>query len=293
MELMPAGGIPAFDLYGEAQERARIDPVHVEPLFARSARHDWQIRPHRHRNLCQLFWVRHGGGVLLGEVEERAVDAPFLIVIPPGQVHGFRFEPDSAGHVLTLTDEVLATCRGLAEDGDFARQLTCLRPEPDGELAQALDGSFQQLQHAYRGVGADRQAALAGHVLLLLALLRQDAEDRAAAQAGAARAQLVRRFREAIEQHYAEHQDLEWYCARLGVTRSTLTRACRAVASRAPLALVHERLAAEARRLLIHGARSVSEVGYLLGFEPAYFSRFFSRMEGVSPAAFRQRGLRE
>lgn len=292
MDPVPAGGIPAFDLYGEPQARARIDPVHVEPLFSRSALHDWNIRPHRHRDLCQLFWLRHGGGVMLGEGAERPVQAPMLLVIPPGQVHGFRFEPDSAGHVLTLTGGFLATCRALAEDTGFAERLACLRPEPRGGLAEALEQAFQQLDRAYRGVGADRHAALAGQVLLLLALLRQAAEARAADQAGAARALLVRRFREAVEQHYTEHQHLERYCARLGVTRSTLTRACRAVTGRAPLALVHERLGAEARRLLIHGSRSVSEVAYALGFEPAYFSRFFTRMEGVSPAAFRQRGLR-
>ena len=76
---------------------------------------------------------------------------------------------------------------------------------------------------------------------------------------------------------------------RLGVTPSTLTRACRAVTGRSPADLIHERLLAEARRLLCLGSRNVSGVAYALGFEPAYFSRFFRRHEGVSPAAYQRR----
>ncbi|WP_424138298.1 hypothetical protein [Roseomonas chloroacetimidivorans] len=39
------------------------------------------------------------------------------------------------------------------------------------------------------------------------------------------------------------------------------------------MALTHERLLAEVRRMLIHRARSVSGVAYELGFEPRGTSR--------------------
>ena len=58
--------------------------------------------------------------------------------------------------------------------------------------------------------------------------------------------------------------------------------ACRALAR---AAMLHDRLMLEAKRCLIYTAWTIAEVGYALGFEdPAYFSRFFSRRAGVSPA---------
>ena len=57
----------------------------------------------------------------------------------------------------------------------------------------------------------------------------------------------------------------------------------------APLQLIQDRLMLEARRLLAYTASSVAEIAFQLGFEPAYFSRAFTRQEGLSPVAFRRR----
>lgn len=281
--------VPSFDLYGEARARAHLDPVHVEPLVTRSSRHDWKIRPHRHRGLLQVFWVRQGGGVLLDGAEERALTAPLVMIIPPGAVHGFRFTPGSDGHVLTLTEGFLAQCRRLAGEALLPGALSQLPLAREAALAEELNASFIRLERAFRGLGPEREAALAGHALLLLALLRQGREAEANAWPGAAQAMLVRRFREDIEHHYMDHADLETHCRRLGVTQSSLTRACRRITGRSPLDIIHERLMAEARRMLIHGSRNVSGVAHALGFEPAYFSRFFARREGIPPAAYQRR----
>ena len=57
----------------------------------------------------------------------------------------------------------------------------------------------------------------------------------------------------------------------------------------APMALVHERLMVEAKRMLIYTPLSVAEVAYDLGFDdPAYFSRFFAEREGTPPSRFRE-----
>ena len=54
--------------------------------------------------------------------------------------------------------------------------------------------------------------------------------------------------------------------------------------------LIHERLLLEARRLLAYSDLDVTTISYSLGFkDPAYFSRFFTRREAMSPSAFRRR----
>ena len=54
--------------------------------------------------------------------------------------------------------------------------------------------------------------------------------------------------------------------------------------------LLHQRLAREATRRLVHVAMPVSQLAFELGFDdPAYFCRFFKRQTGLSPRAYRER----
>lgn len=49
------------------------------------------------------------------------------------------------------------------------------------------------------------------------------------------------------------------------------------------------RLIDEAKNVLLQPNKNISDVAYELGFEyPAYFSRLFKKMEGISPSAYRQ-----
>jgi AraC family transcriptional activator of pobA len=58
------------------------------------------------------------------------------------------------------------------------------------------------------------------------------------------------------------------------------------------LQVVHQRLLLEAKRNLIYTNMTVNQLAERLGFaDPAYFSRFFRRLSGASPKAFRQRDI--
>ena len=55
-------------------------------------------------------------------------------------------------------------------------------------------------------------------------------------------------------------------------------------------ACVRDRLALEAKRLLLHTDMTAAEVADRLGFgDPAYFARFFRREAGSPPSAYRAR----
>jgi AraC family transcriptional activator of pobA len=45
----------------------------------------------------------------------------------------------------------------------------------------------------------------------------------------------------------------------------------------------------EAKRKLIYTQYPLDQIAYTLGFkDPAYFSRFFKKLEGVAPSVYRQ-----
>ena len=83
------------------------------------------------------------------------------------------------------------------------------------------------------------------------------------------------------------------YARNLAVTPTHLSRVTRAATGLSASRLIEERIIREARRNLVYTNLPISTIAYELGYDdPAYFSRVFSRATGMSPRAFRTRGLR-
>jgi AraC family transcriptional activator of pobA len=99
----------------------------------------------------------------------------------------------------------------------------------------------------------------------------------------------VQRFRQLVELHYRDNLSIEIFAKLLGVTRAHLHDACGRSAGCTPLKLVHDRLLEEARLRLENTEFPVEQIAYGLGFrDPGYFNRFFKRLTGVAPGAYRQ-----
>ena len=123
------------------------------------------------------------------------------------------------------------------------------------------------------------------HVLVTLLRDRPQHEVRAPSQRGG----LVERYRALVEERYRAQPDIDEMAASLGVTAAQLRLACKTAAGLSPLAMLHNRIVAEARRCLMYGSTSVAEIGYSLGYEDAaYFSRFLAKRLGSTPTEFRK-----
>src|SRR6185437_7144802 len=114
----PASG-PAFYLYGESLQPPDERLIHIETIAARSRLHDWIIRPHRHRDLHQLLLLERGHVEARLDARTEVLKAPAVILVPPGSVHSFRFQPETVGVVVsfaaTLAGELRAVSPGLSE----------------------------------------------------------------------------------------------------------------------------------------------------------------------------------
>jgi AraC family transcriptional activator of pobA len=103
------------------------------------------------------------------------------------------------------------------------------------------------------------------------------------------RAAIFRRFRDLVEEHFADHWAVNDFARQLHVTESRLDRICRALAGKSAFEMAHDRVMLEARRRLVHLPMPVNALAYELGFEdPAYFCRAFKRCTGLTPSAFRK-----
>ncbi|MBA4490304.1 helix-turn-helix domain-containing protein [Paracoccus sp. S1E-3] len=124
-------------------------------------------------------------------------------------------------------------------------------------------------------------------VLILVQLWRLARADLIAH--GRAPQGLVERFVLLAGQHLHDHRGIGDYAAMLGVSRDRLGRAARRTTGLSPQAYLHQLLIREASELLASTGMQVGQLAFRLGFsEPAYFTRFFTRQRGESPAQFRR-----
>lgn len=274
------------------------DGLHVEPLSVRGPLHQWIIPPHRHEALHQFQLLERGTVRATLDGLVLTLRAPALLVLAAGTVHGFHYDPDCAGHQVTVPSatlrELLADAPALREQ--LGRSFVLDAQALGHEAADAVD-LMLALAREYEGQRLGRGEALRAQALLLaLWCLRRAAPASAAgtrSSAGPARAAvrdtLVQRFRTLVDLHYRSHHPLAFYTRALEVSADHLSRACRSAAGLSALDLVHERLLLEAKRLLAYTELPVARVAADLGFDDAaYFSRFFARKVGLAPMAWRR-----
>lgn len=290
----PQALIPRFFLYGEPPRDAEDRFVHVETISDRSRVNDWRIQPHAHRDLHQLLVLFTGGGEMEAETQRLPFRAPNLLIVPAGVVHGFSFEPDTEGYVVTLAESLLGE---LARDERSFRTLfgtpNCASLEPDPALFQEFVDTLPKLRRELVWSAPASAAAATARLTTLLVIavraLHQSSEATSSA-ASSARAALVARLREKIEIHLRSGWSVAEYARSLNVTSAKLRAACLEVTNKTPTRVLEERLLLEAKRNLTYTSMTVAQIAYHLGFtDPAYFSRFFSKLAGESPAAFRKR----
>jgi AraC family transcriptional regulator, transcriptional activator of pobA len=285
--------IPAFFLYGEPLQPLDERLVHIETIAARSRLHNWTIRPHRHRDLHQVLLLLDGRVSVRLDACFVELGAPALIVVPPGTVHSFSFQPATDGMVMSFAPGLVREVAGLGSDltdlMDVPRAYSLQRSQLNATDLREL--SLMLLREFTRSAPA-RVTALRGLLSAILANVARLAHQaaRSSHAAGSAERELVARFRKLIETQYTKHQPISSYLTELGVSLSKLRRACLDTTGQSPMDLVHLRLLVEAERQLRYTTMSISQIAYHLGFEdPAYFSRFFSRLTKESPRAFRAR----
>jgi AraC family transcriptional activator of pobA len=284
--------IPHFFLYGEPPQDAAARFLHVETLVERSRPSNWNIRSHAHRDLHHIFHITQGAGEVSFDGLAQRRTAAFLLLVPAGVVHAFAWEDGTDGTVLTVADSYVReiTAREPQLSPLFAGA-ACLPIAEDESRSTGLKEAFLRISHETAWHAPGHDAAVQGHLLIILVAALRLMSRQGGAAVSSPQAQLVGRFRDAVERDFRSQASVADYASALGVTAKQLRSACVRVAGKSPLQLIRQRTTLEARRLLIYSNMSVAEIGYSLGFDdPAYFSRFFSIETGESPRAFRDAG---
>lgn len=286
------GDIPDFGLYGESSVSQDPGFVHIEDIATRSKAIGWLIKPHRHDNMFQILCVFDGALDVQLDEDKHTLTGGSVITIPPGVVHGFRFKPDTKGAVLSLAAPLFADESYRRSHQHFEKLV--LSAQIISFQKQSV--LFDQLRHYLNMIVGELLQAEAGHQLmlewlvsmLLMTLKRQFDHTRLEASSSQAGGKMLREFRLLVERKYRQQWNVQQYAEALHTSVSSLNRVCNHSVGITAKSIIQNRVLIEAKRKLIYTQYPVDQVAYTLGFkDPAYFARYFKKLEGVPPSVYR------
>ncbi|OYT85564.1 MAG: AraC family transcriptional regulator [Burkholderiales bacterium PBB6] len=288
--------LPSYLLYGEQGGAASSERLHVETISSRSRLHDWEIQPHRHDTFFQILYMAQGQAEARLDSQVCPLRGPCAVCVPALVAHGFRFDPGVEGHVVTVQERHLASLLD-AVPGLWARlaQPHWLALRGQGPAARSLGAAVAMLAAEYANPQPWRALALDAALLqTMVSLARALPDDAPVPAAGAGRAaDHLARYRALIDARFRLQPRVADLAAELGLTPTQLNRICQRVLGRSALALLHDRLMLEAQRQLTYTTLSIKRIGLDLGFTDAgYFTRFFQRLSGLAPGAWREQAQR-
>ena len=269
--------------------RVGVEVMTLQELRARAAA--TLVAPQR-VDFHLLLLIEAGRGKHMVDFVEHGLRPGSLVFVRPGQVQQWRMSESLQGQLVLVSDEALApsVTRAAIDMKLLALADWPAATLPSSNLVLEVRADIGRMRADLdRFEGSAIEAAILRHALLAM-LLRLARELRAAeATAAASREyEIYRVFARELEASFHTRMSVLDYAERVGYSESTLSRACVATVGHTAKEAIDLRIALEAKRVLVHSQATVAEVGHQLGFtEPTNFVKFFRRLVGATPLAFR------
>lgn len=95
-------------------------------------------------------------------------------------------------------------------------------------------------------------------------------------------------FLKILEENFRRPEGVSFYAEKLFMSSRNLNLLCQNILNQSVSELIETRRMTEAKNLLIYTDKSVSEIGFELGYnEKSYFTNVFKKAAGTTPTAFR------
>ncbi len=278
-------------LYGDRSARPEKDYVFCERLETRSPKFGWDIKPHIHPDILQVFFIEEGAFVLVDAENKIEMSAPCLIFIPSSALHGFVFNSGVKGQILTIAesyfDSLLPELNILPSRADEVIRVTSFSKScPAERISLLLKSINQELEHEETGKQLMMQISLQQLFVLIYRLAGPGKKNREEVMEPSARH--FRKFEYLIRKNGGS-TTLRSLASEMAVTPVHLNRICKLISGKTASQVIQEYLLGQAKKYLIYTSYSVSEIAYVLNYEyPNYFARFFRKHTGLSPTEFRE-----
>ena len=261
----------------------RLEPA----VFRRSLR----LRKGQYQPFSHIFLLMDGNCEMVIDDVIMTIRSPSLVFLPPDSDDHVAIAAGAQVLLVGFAPELLTEAIGDAVESPMLRIFTeqpLVQEEAldvKAELLPLLEGFLSEVARPERG---SRMVLAAFLRLILMTGWRASGGQETPGAVQSDETSFVQRYRQLVEVNFRRHWPVSDYAEAIGITPDRLHAICQRSLGRPPLQLLHERLLQEAKLRLERSARTSQEISDSLGFrDPTYFSHFFKRKTGLSPAAYR------
>ncbi|HEX9502987.1 MAG TPA: helix-turn-helix domain-containing protein [Patescibacteria group bacterium] len=284
--------IPTYDICNLLDNAASLQDVVVYdmPDFLQS--HQDLVFPHRH-SFYQVLYVESGAGKHIIDFETYPVKGDTLYFMAPGQVHTWLFEGSIEGCLINFNDtffsSFLLNSHYLSDFPFFSgnSKYGVYHLTPDAK--KAVMPYFEILLKEQGENNLHKNDLMRTTLLQLFLYISRRFVLQFKPNSNITNYNILRNFEKLIEQNYIRLKLPKEYAELLFITPNHLNALCKQVAEKSAGEMIRERVLLEAKRSLVNGNESISEIAYKLNFEDnSYFARFFKKYVFVTPEEFRK-----
>jgi AraC-like DNA-binding protein len=256
-------------------------PITVAP-FRSAIRH---TDPHRHNGYFELIFLTAGEGAHIIDGRRFPVQPPVLFVIRKDQVHCWDLTTPGEGYVLIVRKEFVDRLTDGRLRSLFASisSHNCLFLEQSGSAGQLWAALLDEVPPGREDVPELAEWILKALLGKLVGLARP------AIQPVHGSGGLYEQFLQLLDNEKTLKRTVQHYAELLHTTPQNLNNACRKAVDRSATEILGNFMANEARRLLLYTSDTVAGISFTLDFkDPSHFVKYFKRITGQTPQAFRQ-----
>lgn len=286
--------IPTIDICTLADD-IKQDEILISRFAAYLDAHKNLFFPHRH-SFFHLVLFTDGGGSHTIDFESFDVKPGQIYFMVPGQVHSWEFEGFMDGYIINFSSSFIQSF--LLRSGYFDN-FTFLNGNPKDEVVDLPAGQLPEIISLFERIVAEvEKPAVLGSDMVKLLMLQvfilinrcQGKNDNFGKQGY--NHTLIRNFQKLIEQHYIDVKLPKDYADLLYITPNHLNAVCKDVLGLSAGEVIRNRTLLEAKRLLTNPRLNISEIAFNLNFsDNSYFTKFFKKIEGITPEEFRKKTL--
>ncbi len=242
-------------------------------------------QPHK-ATFYQIVWLTEGEAIFHIDFRDITMKAGEILIISAGQVCQFDMTSDYAGKIILFTG-LFFTVSEL--DSNFLHTAEILNPVSLNKTTlicpQLMNNLTSLLEEELKHMRDSFQTGIAQSYLRVILL---ETERQLKTGYSPSLNTICREFYNAVEKHYKENRNTEFYVQLLGVNEKFLSKELKALTAKTPKKHIDSRVILEAQRMLSYSNLSAKEIGFQLGFdEPTNFTKYFRKHIGMTPAQFR------
>lgn len=248
--------------------------------------------PHRH-DFYHLILFTHGGGSFSIDFQNFKIIPYRAYFMAPGQVHGWDFEGNMDGYVINFSVQFF---QSFLLKSDYLDQFYFLNGIAGDSVIDILEEQRASITEIFENAVIEMEKqhrfktdAIRVWILQLFLQIGNMNVRNEVHPADSYNMTLLRNFEKLIEKNYLNLRLPKQYAELLFITPNHLNALCNEVLGKSAGDLIRNRIALEAKRMLINFNLTITEIAYALNFEDnSYFCKFFKKQAGLSPDGFRK-----